>query len=707
MALVNPIALSVNAFSATNNQTFYFTSNGGDQVVKNRITIRRQSDNVVVYQNTVTSFLFEQTVPSGTLVNGTYYNYYFNTYNVADDISANSNVVAFYCYSTPTITFTNLPINNKLTTSTYSFDITYNQSEGEQLNYLIYYLYDVNNVELSNSGQIYGSTIPFSTSYRFDGFKDGETYKIQVRTISVNGTQVLSDLEELVADYFVPDIYSNLTLENNCEGGYVKVSSNIVLLEGEVVNGDTRFFNYVSDEFIEWGVLYEIPVNNKISEWGVPYKLDLSNGRELLFDKGFSVPSIFTYQVWGQVLTFGLIGTIEKIGYANKLNIEYKRGLPYGETTVKDWFEIYDDVGYVLIQSNYIEPLNSNSTFTLWIKKVGDVYSVVAEDLSPSEDVIEWNTNSTVQYNMISDYFYPNEAYLQEPPITEYYDELDGLFNVNKLTNTNMYIDGLYISYDAEQTYESVMRDWYNYTILRCDFSSLSGGNLNYALSSINGLKIKRRKSDGFDWNSLYYIPITNEESFNFEYIDCLVPTMEEFDYAIVPVLNNSEEGEYIIETVSTEFIHSYICGFIDGVKKIFSFFSNVTYNQIASDKPIGTFKPIGSKYQIVVSNSSNEGNSGQFSSTIYGYNFNETRRIDRQDVIRQCSDIREFVTKSDAFILKDWDGRIRIASYTGGFTEVPDLVTGKITISFSWTDVGQYDVQSDLYENGLTDLIE
>lgn len=38
--MIKPMALSKNAFDATQDQIFYFTSTGGNQVVKNKITIR-------------------------------------------------------------------------------------------------------------------------------------------------------------------------------------------------------------------------------------------------------------------------------------------------------------------------------------------------------------------------------------------------------------------------------------------------------------------------------------------------------------------------------------------------------------------------------------------------------------------------------------------------------------------------------------------
>ena len=49
MAMITPIPSTKVAFDATQDSVFYFTSNGGNQVVKNKITIRNNSTNEVVY----------------------------------------------------------------------------------------------------------------------------------------------------------------------------------------------------------------------------------------------------------------------------------------------------------------------------------------------------------------------------------------------------------------------------------------------------------------------------------------------------------------------------------------------------------------------------------------------------------------------------------------------------------------------------------
>ena len=75
MALPRPVLNTQVAFDATQAHTFTFTVYGsGAQVTANKLTIRKQSDNSIVYQQQQTTFKFEHTLPAGSLTNGNYYN---------------------------------------------------------------------------------------------------------------------------------------------------------------------------------------------------------------------------------------------------------------------------------------------------------------------------------------------------------------------------------------------------------------------------------------------------------------------------------------------------------------------------------------------------------------------------------------------------------------------------------------------------------
>ena len=129
MALIRPILYSVSAFDATDSQIFNFNVSGGDQVVKNRLVISKQSDNTIVYNNVQTTFAFRHVVPANTLVNGEYYSAYIITYNANDEQSSPSLGIQFYCFSSPSFLFSNIPINRVITNASYNFIVIYPPSQ--------------------------------------------------------------------------------------------------------------------------------------------------------------------------------------------------------------------------------------------------------------------------------------------------------------------------------------------------------------------------------------------------------------------------------------------------------------------------------------------------------------------------------------------------------------------------------------------------
>lgn len=67
MSLVTPIGVAVPAFDATHDQLFTFTVQGGDQVVANRLTVIDNVSGDIVYQKTVESYVYSQTLPAYSL----------------------------------------------------------------------------------------------------------------------------------------------------------------------------------------------------------------------------------------------------------------------------------------------------------------------------------------------------------------------------------------------------------------------------------------------------------------------------------------------------------------------------------------------------------------------------------------------------------------------------------------------------------------
>ena len=111
-----------------------------------------------MYNSTVTTVQLENTVPSGTMTNGFSggYTVSIRTYDASDNTSDWSTPVAFYCYTTPTITL-NVSNGGTVGNSSYTFSATYDQLEEELLNYLKIDLYNSSDVLVATSGNLYST----------------------------------------------------------------------------------------------------------------------------------------------------------------------------------------------------------------------------------------------------------------------------------------------------------------------------------------------------------------------------------------------------------------------------------------------------------------------------------------------------------------------------------------------------------------------
>ena len=132
--LTTPILYSVPAFDAQNSFEFQFASIGGAQVVANTLTIKNNTTLATVYSQTQSTFKFEHILPANTLTNGTYYQATLTTKDAQGNESSPSTPIQFYCYTTPSFAFNNLPANNLIDNDSFDLGVTYNQSEGELLN---------------------------------------------------------------------------------------------------------------------------------------------------------------------------------------------------------------------------------------------------------------------------------------------------------------------------------------------------------------------------------------------------------------------------------------------------------------------------------------------------------------------------------------------------------------------------------------------
>lgn len=716
MAMVKPIADKVNAFDATQAYTFTFEANGGAQVYKNKITIRDNTTNEVVFTETITSYDFTHTVPADTLENGEYYNYTIITYDVSNNASDESDPVTFYCLEIPTLTFSNMPNDGIIQASSFSFSVTYDQEQSDTLNYLRINLYDTNNQLIDSSGDLNNiNTPPVTLSHSFTGFDNNTQYKIQATCETTLGVVYTTPLYTFIARYQNPSSFSLLELDNDVDKGRIKITSNTASINATMVDGNgdiisPKYGILIHDgtpdtEWIEWEEDFTPETGSTvISEWGNQYMLDLSHdGETLIWENGIYFPENFAIQTWFYPTGDGLISSFTSTN--GGIYVYYRVGIPYGETVEKSYIEVEglrNGTKVLSQRSSYVDRIPNESYCTYVIKKGSSGWSVDLDVLATaSHSLLNWGGDSNVPYDYESNIPYENNSATAET--VEYIainNNLDGIFPLTKVSLMNGRYDNFYSTKDATYTEQEELPSWDYNTILACDFNAnVNGGNVGFIVSQINKVRVKRRKYGTYKWITLFDIPITSEGDLHFTQYDNYIPTGETYEYCLAYVMNDGTEGISVSDKITTKFNGIYITDGIDTYK----FISGYTLSAI-QNKSIGLLQPLNNPVPITVSNSSANYLSGMTSTTLLGYDYEDTRVLDRINIAKQTREYLAFLTNGRAKILKDWNGNIWLIRLSATPTVTPNMASGNgiVDIGFSWVEQGKYDNPTDLYNNRL-----
>ena len=272
--LTQPIINPISAFDATRAHSISFVVIGGAQVIANRLVIRDNQTGSEVYNKMQSTMKLEHTIPANTLKNGGYYNAVIYTIDSGNNESTASTAVPFYCYSQPVLTIDNIPATETIGNGTYKFTGNYLQQENELLNSYQYTLYDSNKDILSQTSLIYYES-DSSLSYTFVGMSNDTSYYVELSGETVNGTKITSGLRYFTVRYIQPASFAICDLVNNCENGYIQISSNIVAIDG--TSNPTPPI-YIDDK-----------------------EVDLRDPKSWVkWSSGFRIQDDFTMRVWGR-----------------------------------------------------------------------------------------------------------------------------------------------------------------------------------------------------------------------------------------------------------------------------------------------------------------------------------------------------------------------------------------------------------------------
>ena len=276
--------------------------------------------------------------------------------------------------------------------------------------------------------------------------------------------------------------------------------------------------------------------------------------------------------------------------------------------------------------------------------------------------------------------------------------------NINNITYArvqNGIFDHFNVTRDISFDYTSIIpTDWDFNTIMDANFNGdINAGNVDNLAANVTSVRIKRRIKGTFEWITLREIPISSPNDLSFIITDNLNAYNVEYEYAWVP-MTNDVEGNYIIESILSQFQGVFICD----VNNIFKLQAGVEYNNNDANQQVGVFQPYNRKYPVIVSNSLINYQTGTISSWVLPEDFEDSKSLDRIEITKEKEAILKFLMNKKPKIIKDTNGNNWLVYFTGNpsMSYNNNYGQGMVKVNAEWTEVGDPNDKTDLYENGL-----
>lgn len=341
-----PILYNISTFDAGNDKSIEFKWEG-NQAFKNRCRIRDNVTNSIVYEVEQTTMQLRHIIPANTLTNGKLYNIQIATVDSAGTVSDYSNSVLFYCFTTPTFNFTNVVNNQVIQNSSYQVSLEYSQPEGETLRSFEIILYDMSKSIINTSGILY--TGMNDLTYTLTDLDDNSSCYIRAIGITTNGMEIETEYIYFSVNYEQPSVYSILTLENLNTEGYIKLQSNINVIECYTDKPPI----FVDGEYIDL-------TDNTIG-----------------INEGFSFENDFIINFSGYNFSKGLI--MQLFNGITTINTYYRTGVyDVNNHVEKAYLELYVPIGFTkyCCYSNYIDVPTEKEQLSVWITKHNGLFEI-------------------------------------------------------------------------------------------------------------------------------------------------------------------------------------------------------------------------------------------------------------------------------------------------------------------------------------------
>ena len=272
---------------------------------------------------------------------------------------------------------------------------------------------------------------------------------------------------------------------------------------------------------------------------------------------------------------------------------------------------------------------------------------------------------------------------------------LVNITNLNSITLDNGIYDDLFVTKNYNMVITNSNKEWNFDTVLHAMFKdSLLAGNIEFALNTITSIRIKQREKGKFDWITIYDIPIDSIEDLDFvrTYKYCKGNT--DYEFAVLPVLNNTIEGNMSVVECESKFTGAYLMERDASIQMAINFESTQQRNHSST-----TIQTLGRTKPFYITNGMSNYESGSINVVFIQFDNCEPNT---KTGAKYRKEIYDMLTNKKPKILKFDDGRTYIIGITEAISQTSDIDIPVSTIN--WTEIADIDSEEDLYENDFLD---
>lgn len=367
--MAKPIIGTLKPIDASLDATITF-SWSGNRAYSNRLVVYDNKTLSVIFDDTVTTYKFEHTIPADTLTNGKQYVIEIQVTDQSGNTSSMSNRVSLYTITTPIFQFSDIP--SIIESSSYTANIYYYSVDEEELNLYKFYLYDADQKLLFETDVSYLDENE-NISYTYRSLENDSVYYIRATGVTVNGIELDTGYCKISIKFENQDDYARVYVENLPNIGCIKISTNIIVIQ---YNGDQEF-----------------SFQNGL--------IDLCD-TSIFYDSGFNAEGDFTVIIRGMHLWH--TGTLLKMSNGEYDITLSSRIYPDGQLRYK--LEVPNGINTYIRYSEALS-FTDDDMLTVAIRRINNLYQIVSFiELGLSDKGDTWYGLSSPSHSLASKYDY-------------------------------------------------------------------------------------------------------------------------------------------------------------------------------------------------------------------------------------------------------------------------------------------------------------